>query len=182
MGIYRSKKARFEEMSVSVIAIMLLIVFFLPITMYASKGLNSSPPPDGEKPAKTDYSERNVYRIRINAKGQILAEDVPLIPFDVLQAELRTFILNNGKNPKLSDSPTDAIIALSMERGTKYERFVEVLEIVQGVYYDIYAEQAGMTPQQYCELDLTNPENKILHNLGKKGIPMNISITQLNIP
>jgi len=86
--------------------------------------------------------------------------------------------LNNGQNPASSDNPEKAIVSFKTDRGTSHKRFIQLLDIIQGAYYDIYADQAGVTNAEFREAasDLTVPKNKEIYEKGRAGIPLNISI------
>ncbi|MEQ9415818.1 MAG: biopolymer transporter ExbD, partial [Cyclobacteriaceae bacterium] len=86
----------------------------------------------------------------------------------------------NGEDPASSDSPEKAIVSFKTDRGTTHKRFVEILDIMQAAYYDIYADQAGVTNEEFRKIasDLNDPENKRLYDKGREGIPMAISIAE----
>jgi hypothetical protein len=88
------------------------------------------------------------------------------------------FVLNNGRDPNSSDNPDKAIVSFKTDRGTSHRRFIELLDIIQGAYYDIYAEQAGVTNAEFRDAasDLSIPKNKDIYDRGRAGIPLNISI------
>ncbi|MFM8851039.1 MAG: biopolymer transporter ExbD, partial [Cytophagales bacterium] len=90
-------------------------------------------------------------------------------------------ITNNGKDPASSENPDKAIISFKTDRGTSHKRFVEILDICQGAYYDIYAAQAGVTNKEYREAAARisqDPAAKAIYERGKVGYPMNISIAE----
>jgi hypothetical protein len=55
---------------------------------------------------------------------------------------------------------------------------LKLLDIIQGAYYDMYAEQAGVTNEVFrnAASDLSIPQNKAIYEKGRAGIPLNISI------
>jgi hypothetical protein len=57
---------------------------------------------------------------------------------------------------------------------------VQILDIIQAAYYDIYAERASVTNAKFREAasDLSDPQNKEIYDRGREGIPMNISIAE----
>ncbi|MEM6522921.1 MAG: biopolymer transporter ExbD, partial [Bacteroidota bacterium] len=111
-------------------------------------------------------------------------------PFEKDVTELREmikeFVLNNGRDPESSDTPKDAIVSVKTDRGTTQEKFIEVLDQIQGAYYDMYAARIGVTNKEWREIasDLTDPENRRLYDEGrglKDGsleFPMNLSIAE----
>ena len=60
------------------------------------------------------------------------------------------------------------------------KRFVEILDIIQSAYYDIYADQAGVTNKRFREAasELGDPTSKAIYDKGRVGIPMNLSIAE----
>ncbi len=99
-----------------------------------------------------------------------------------LREMIKEFVLNNGVDPNLSDSPEKAIVSIKTNRGTSYERFIEVYNEVQGAYYDIYAERAGVTNEKWREIasNTSDPDNKRIYEKAREGIPMQISIAEPN--
>ena len=67
---------------------------------------------------------------------------------------------------------------MKTDRGTSYKVFIYALDEIQGAYYEIYSERAGLSSKEFRMLDLTNPRNLQLHDKVKKGIPMNISLAE----
>ena len=90
----------------------------------------------------------------------------------------KEFVLNPNNDPTLSESPQDAIVSLKGNRGTSYEMYIQVLDQLQGAYYEIYGQRVGLTAQQYRNLDRSKPDELELYERGKEGIPMAISIAQ----
>ena len=160
------------------IAFLLLIFFLITTTIQTHKGLNATLPPYTETPEIIEINERNVYKIHINSLNKILVEDAPFESFGKLKTDVHHFILNYGKTPGLSDNPEDAVVSLHMNRGTHYRRFIEVMDAVQGVYYEIYGERVGLSASQYRNLDLKIPDQKARYEEARIGIPMNISIAE----
>ena len=95
---------------------------------------------------------------------------------------VKTFVLNNGRDKASSDSPKDAIVSLKANRGTSYDIFIQVYNEIQGAYYDMYADRAGVTNKRWREIssDLSNPDNKRLYDIGRLDFPMQISIAEPN--
>lgn len=175
-----AKQMRSAEISTSSMAdiAFLLLTFFLMTTVIKDeKGLTLLLPPHQEGPLQ-EIPERNLYTIQLNAADELLVEKERRSSLDGLKNEIKLFILNNGSNPSLSDSPQAAIVSLKTSRGTSHAAFIATLDEIQGAYYEIYAERAGMTSKQFRFLDLDNPLNKDLYNKARNGIPMNISIAE----
>ena len=107
-----------------------------------------------------------------------MAENAPFESFAKLHTDVKKFILNNGEDPDLSVNPEKAVVSLQMNRGTHYRSFIEVMDALQGVYYEIYGERVGLTAEEFRNLDLKLENEKAKYDRGKEGIPMNISIAE----
>lgn len=178
MRRFKRKNPEINSSSMADIAFLLLIFFLVTTTIQTNKGLSTTLPPHSDDPIKSELNDRNVYKIHINSLNNILVEDAPFSSYFKLKSDVREFILNNGKDPLLSDSPQDAVVSLHMNRGTHYKRFIEVMDAVQGVYYEIYSERVGLKANEYRNLDMKIPEQKVKYDQGRLGIPMNISIAE----
>ncbi len=174
--------------SMADIAFLLLTFFLVTTTIANDKGLQMMlpPPPDPNQPIMK-FQEHNLFTIQVNSSDALLVEGEPMEDVSVLQEQIKKFILNNGADPHLSDSPEKAIVSYKTDRGTSHKRFVEILDKIQGAYYDIWSERAGVSNQRFREAasDLSDPENQAIYNkgLGKRPdgtneIPMAISIAE----
>ena len=178
MRSFRRKMTEINSSSMADIAFLLLIFFLVTTTIQSDKGLSATLPPHTVDPPKMKFYNRNLYKIHINSSDRILVEDSPFHDFEILHADVKKFIMNNGKDPNLSDTPKDATISLQMNRGTHYLRFIEVMDALQGVYYEIYGERVGMTPAKFRALDLKIADQKAKYDKAREGIPMRISIAE----
>ncbi len=163
--------------SMADIAFLLLIFFLVVTTIQTQKGLLLPIPSKEEKP-EVPIPERNLFNVKINSNNDLLVENEVRSNTTGLKEEVIQFILNDGKNPASSDNPQKAIISLKTNRGTGYGRFIEVLDIMKGAYYEIYGKRVGLSAQEYRELDKNNPTEYEMYLEGKDGIPMNISIAE----
>lgn len=163
--------------SVADIAFLLLTFFLLTTVIKNENGIAILLPPDTAT-NPLPVHERNIFRIQINSQNQFLVKNELRPNLTGLREELKQFIRNNGANPNASENPEKAIVSLRADRGTRHNIFILALDEIQAAYYDIYAEQAGITPAQFRRLDLSKPDERELYNKGKSGIPMNISIAE----
>ena len=180
MRFFQRKKTEINSSSMADIAFLLLIFFLVTTTIQTNKGLSATLPPHSEEPQIAKFHDRNLYKIHINSSDKIMVEDTYFEGFEKLHADVKAFILNNGKDKNLSENPKDAIISLQMNRGTHYKRFIEVMDALQGVYYEIYGERVGLTAAQFRNLDLKLADQKVKYDKARDGIPMNISIAEPN--
>lgn len=177
----RRKKPRAESEEINAgsmadIAFLLLIFFLVATTLESDKGLMMKLPPEVRD--QTPLNERNVFNIKINAVNALMIEGEIRPDLMGLEDELKTFILNNDKDPTSSESPEKAIVSVKTSRGTDYENFIAVLDVIKGAYYQIYGARVGLSSQEYRSLKLDIPDQKAIYDQGKEGIPMNISIAE----
>lgn len=180
MRFFERKKTEINSSSMADIAFLLLIFFLVTTTIQSNKGLNVTLPPHTDEPVTTPIHNKNLFKIHVNSRDQIMVEDEAFAGFEKLHEDAKNFILNNGQNPALSESPEKAVISLHMNRGTHYRRFIEVIDAVQGVYYEIYGERVGLTAGEFRRLDLKIAGERAKYDAGRKDIPMNISIAEPN--
>jgi len=167
--------------SMADIAFLLLTFFLVTTTIANDKGLSIQlPPPPEAVPPDVKVQERNIFKIQVNSSDALLVEGEPMSDIKPLKDMIKKFILNNGADPDMSDSPEKAVVSFKTDRGTSHKRFIEVLDIAQGAYYDIWAERAGVTNKRFraAASDPGDPENKQIYDKGRQGIPMAISIAE----
>ena len=176
--------------SMADIAFLLLIFFLVTTTIANDKGLLIPLPPDPDQMEDLDIKipERNLFKIQINSADRLLVEGEPFTqdPKE-LKPMIKEFVNNNGRDPESSDSPQKAIVSLKTDRGTTQDMFIQVLDNIQAAYYEMYAERAGVTAEQWRKIidDLKDPDNKRLYDMGRgktpEGdieFPMQISIAE----
>jgi biopolymer transport protein ExbD len=177
--------------SMADIAFLLLVFFLVTTTIANDRGLSIQlPPPPEAMPPDMDVKiqERNLFKIQVNSFDNVLVEGNPFTGApNELTEMIKTFILNYGADPNSSDNPEKAIVSYKTDRGTSHKKFIEILDAVQAAYYQIYADNAGVTVKKWLDLssDLNDPENRKLYDLGRKRrpdgtveIPMALSIAE----
>lgn len=187
----RKKRANPEINSSSMadIAFLLLIFFLVTTTIANDRGIlmQLPPKPDDIEDIEIKLREHNLFKVYVNSADRLLVEGEPLSDVKAIRDMVKEHVLNNGKNPKMSDSPKDAVVSFKTDRGTSYEMYIGVLNELQGAYYEMYGERVGLTAAEWRTLtnELSDPENKKIYNRGRgKGadgktmFPMNISIAE----
>lgn len=191
--------------SMADIAFLLLIFFLVTTTIASDKGLLNILPPKqdpNQPPPEVELNERNIFNILINANDQLLIEGEFRTTTDGLSEEIKSFILNFGnpdednlslynglpaslralaqRSPESSDFPGSggAVVSIKTNRGTSYEIYLEVLDLVKKAYFEIYGERVGLTAEEYRALSGNTAAEVELQNRGKEGIPMAISIAE----
>ncbi len=167
--------------SMADIAFLMLIFFLVTTTIANDRGLSMQlPPPPEAKQEDVKIQEHNMFKIQVNSSDALLVEGNPMQDISGLKEDIKKFILNRGNDPTMSDSPEKAIVSYKTDRGTTHRRFIEILDLIQGAYYDIYAEQAGVTNKKFREAasDLADPANRQIYDKGRAGVPMQVSIAE----
>ena len=178
--------------SMADIAFLLLTFFLVTTTIANDRGLSLilPPPPEAQQTEEIKIQEHNMFKISLNSMDALQwkpGSSGYQEGTEGMKESIKEFILNNGRSAALSDNPVKAIVSFKIDRGTSHKRFVEVLNIIQAAYNDIYAERAGVNNARWREIasDLQDPENQRLYDIGrgKKAdgsmeVPMNISIAE----
>jgi len=186
----KKKRANPEINSSSMadIAFLLLIFFLVTTTIANDKGIlmQLPPKPDDMEDIDIKIKEHNLFKVYVNSADRLLVEGEPMSDVSGISDMVKEHVLNNGRNPEMSDSPKAAIVSFKTDRGTSYEMYILVLNELNAAYTEMYAARAGVTPAQWRELanDTKDPENKKKYDLGrgfKDGVltfPKNISIAE----
>jgi len=95
--------------------------------------------------------------------------------YNSLPASLRAFA---AQDPESSDNPKEAVVSIKTNRGTSYEKYLEVFDMVKKGYFDIYAARVNLSTDEYRALTGKDAGEKSLQDRGKEGIPMAISIAE----
>lgn len=160
--------------SMADIAFLLLIFFLVTTTMAKDEGINRklprNCPPD--QVCTVDIHERNILRIVLNSKQQIMIED-DLVTISDLKNIAKAFLDNNGDKScnycngssltSSSDNPAKAIISLQTGKQTSYELFIAVQDELTKAYYELrktYATQRlGKDTENLSKKDIESIRN-----------------------
>lgn len=134
--------------SMADIAFLLLIFFLVTTSIESEVGLVRKLPKVDDAGVVADVYERNILRILIDNNGNLLVEDAP-VELTEVQDLAKEFLDNGGmssdlegycsyckgkKDPKSSDNPDKAIIALSTQRQTEYGVYIAVQNKLMAAY------------------------------------------------
>lgn len=197
------KAAEVNSSSMADIAFLLLIFFLVTTTIATDKGLTMQLPPKpdpNQPPPDITKNARNIFKILVNSQDRLLVEDEPLADVTELKGMIKDFVLNFGKpdveamalyqslpaslrtkvqqNSESSDSPKDAVVSFKADRGTSYDLYINVLDQLQGAYYEIYGERIGISAEEFRNLDRKDPSDKARYETARENLPMNISIAE----
>ncbi len=181
----RKKRVQEEVNSSSMadIAFLLLIFFLVSTEMPNEKGLNFTLPKKQDKNevevVETKINKRNVFGVIVNSNNDVLAKEEP-VKIEDLRAKAIAFITNEGKDENLSDDPSKAIITLRIDRGTKYQTYIEVQDALLGAYNKIWADYLGMSEQRFLALDDKNHEHVAMKSRARKAFPFLLSKMEPN--
>ena len=168
----KRKVQEINASSMADISFLLLIFFLVTTTMSVDKGLSRRLPPplppNMEKP-DIDVKKRNIFIVLINSNNQLLVQGEAL---DVkeLREKAKTFIKNETDDASLPEKlPVEVefdgikeqvlttknhVISLQNDRGTQYQKYIEVQNELVAAYNELRNEMAqarfGML---YDELD-----------------------------
>ncbi len=178
--------------SMADIAFLLLIFFLVTTTFPNDRGILFTLPPKpdpNQPPPDITKNDRNIFKILVNSNDQLLVEDEPLENVFLIKDMVKEFVLNNGRNPNLSDNPEEAVVSFKTDRGSSYEIFIDILDQLDAAYNEMYGERVGMTGDEFRELRNTvnkTPEQRAQYDKARgiesKGakptFPKNISIAE----
>jgi biopolymer transport protein ExbD len=178
----RSRKRGAEIMTSSMadIAFLLLIFFLMTTTIASDRGimLQLPPKPDDIQNIDVKIPERNLFKIYLNSNNNLMVEGEPMANMATLRPMVKQFVLNYGRDKTLSDSPKDAVISFKTDRGTSYEKYIEILDILTMAYNEMYGERVGISADEFRTLDLKNPRDRDLYDRARLDFPKNISFAE----
>ncbi|WP_420387933.1 ExbD/TolR family protein [Roseivirga sp.] len=98
--------------------------------------------------------------------------------FASLPISMKNYIRANLGSQLSSDGPSKAVVSIKTDRGSSYEKYIEVMDEVFAAYYKIYGERVGLTAEEYRKLNRNDPEQRYLYDEGKRGINKAISLAE----
>lgn len=143
------------------IAFLLLIFFLVTTTINVDTGIGMTLPPelkqDQEPPPVKD---RNLFKVLVNSKGDLLVEKEPA-SIGQLRQRVKDHVTNYGNDPDLSTKPDKAVISIKTEAETPYDIYIKVLDEVWMAYREIWDQMAktGKTPVKGDPIGLEKPYN-----------------------
>ena len=131
------------------IAFLLLIFFLVTTTINVDTGIGMTLPPKldpNQQPPPV--KERNLFKILVNAQGELLVEEEPA-SIGQLRQRVKNHVTNYGQDPDLAVSPDKAVISIKTDAATPYNTYIEVLDEVWMSYREIWDSiaRSNQTPQ-----------------------------------
>ena len=154
----KRKVQEINASSMADIAFLLLIFFLVTTTMSVDKGLSRRLPPPlppNMEQKDVEVNKRNILVVLINSNNQLMVQGEPL---DVreLKDRAKEFILNEARESSLPeilpvdieiDGKTETyevtknhVISLQNDRGTEYQKYLEVQNELVAAYNEIREE------------------------------------------
>lgn len=154
----KRKVQEINASSMADISFLLLIFFLVTTTMSVDKGLSRQLPPplppDAEKP-QVEIKQRNIFVVLVNSNDELLVQGEPM---DIrnLKEKAKEFILNASNSEHLPEvvatqvdfgngeetvmTTKNHIISLQNDRGTHYQKYIEVQNELVAAYNELREE------------------------------------------
>ncbi|TJY34603.1 ExbD/TolR family protein [Pontimicrobium aquaticum] len=142
--------------SMADIAFLLLIFFLVTTTMEKDSGISRKLPPMDDSEEDVIIKEKNIFKVSLNGRDQLLVED-ELMELKDLRAAAVEFLDNGGgenangeacdyckgkRDANSSDHPDKAIISLKNNRETSYKMYISVQNELVGAYNELRNRRA----------------------------------------
>lgn len=180
-GLLKKRKSREAEIptaSMADIAFLLLIFFLVTTTINVDTGIGMTLPPKLEDEDPPPVRERNMLSILVNDQGQVLMEERPAA-INLIRAEVKKHVLNNGADPNYSESPNQAVVSLKTTRQTPYDTYINVLDEIWMAYREMWDNEARqMGYPNYDAYRQTLDPLAEDENVIRERIKANISIAE----
>lgn len=143
----REDEAEIPTAGMADVAFLLLIFFLLVTTINVDTGIGMTLPPVLEDEEPPPVKDRNLFKILVNAQGELLVEEEQA-RIGQLRERVKRHVTNFGEDPDLSDSPDDAVISIKTDAKTPYDTYIQVLDEVWMAYREIWngIARTGQTP------------------------------------
>jgi len=125
------KKPPLQVGSMADIAFLLLIFFLVTATVQTEAGLNITLPRYEEDPKPTNWNEKNVLSIELNALDELQVEQEAMST-KLLTQKVEDFVFNEVTNPK------KAIVSITTNSGSTYKQYIGVLDAVKAGYQAVW--------------------------------------------
>ncbi len=128
--------------SMADIAFLLLIFFLVTTTISEDKGILIKLPAYTDVPPETsEVNKRNILSIMINSQNIVTLRNEN---FEIknIKVRVKEFITNPNHKPEMAISPTEAIVCLKNDRGTKYDTYIYVYNELKAAYHELWEEAA----------------------------------------
>lgn len=160
------------------IAFLLLVFFLVTTEIDIDEGINVALPPWSDvPPPPVEQNDRNSLTVLINSRNQLLVEE-ELADIKDLRKRTKAFIMNNGRDPELSDSPQKAIVSFKGDVGTSYDMYIQVYNELRGAYNDLRDEMTNRKTNgrvaRFIDLD-PNTRDSLVREEIKLAIPARLS-------
>lgn len=99
------------------------------------------PPWSDEEPDLTKLKERNVLTVLVNEKNKLIVRNKKM-NIKNLTNLVKVFIANPSHAPIYAERPDRAIISLKNDRGTEYEKYLEVYNEIKRAYNELWDEES----------------------------------------
>lgn len=167
MAMLKKRERRTAEIptaSMADIAFLLLIFFLVTTTIDVDTGIIMQLPPPLEEDVKPPpIKERNMLAVLVNAAGDVLVEG-EVASIARIREEVKKHVLNNGADPRYSESPPKAIVSLKTDRQTPYDIYIQVLDEMRMGYREIWDSEArrlGFTDYETYRVRIDNQEGAV---------------------
>jgi biopolymer transport protein ExbD len=179
--------------SMADIAFLLLIFFLVATTMdidtVISRRLPQKTPPQKKQ---EEFHARNVFEININRNNQMLIEKTEYLKLEDLKGRVLEFLDNGGGegsnnagkctycqggpdgnvSSEMSDHPNKAIISLRTDRGTTYDMFVAVHDVLSQAYTELRNRESmriyGVSYEDLIDQEFNDKDNPELEEKIKR--------------
>jgi len=134
-------------------------------------GIGMTLPPMLEDQEPPPVKDRNLFKILVNAQGQLLVEEEEA-SIGQLRDRVKSHVTNYGEDPDLAVSPDKAVISIKTDAKTPYDTYIEVLDEVWMSYREIWDQIArtGQTPRgEEVDLGKTDSSYREYYNTLEPG-------------